>query len=469
MFSNLVKLHQFFFKKNKKENEDKNFINLNTMRLQFQNANRIRLRRLKETCQKMDLLVRLTAESASADSQVNELLNYQMMPKFTSKINQARFKTSWKIGSVADDQKQDPKLHFQHRGFTQPDETKSNDFLINDWAMCIPPKQGTTSWQRLLIAASQNKQVKEVHWNYGLYHILESLGSFMKRNYEEQKILKKNLTGIITPSKEMKLKAESKKIIKKEKILQKPKVSTSIAALNSLHEISENPVLNLNFESDSGVHSQANSQTETKDNWKNITNLAKIYQENSGRSTRNQLIRARTSYFELVKMNEYLDFHKALSRNRKSRSFTSSCDYSSIRLIRNRKQRRRNSFQNARSPLISKDKVPKSKTLDLNSIDEEDSSHQFINSTYDFNNNSTPIDSSDSVKYELDENDKNENFSSPCSTDHEEEVKCDEHRINLEKQLITLEWKYVAMCCDRISMLVVFILCLMSSGWFFSF
>ena len=155
------KLHHNF------DNEDKNFINLNTMRLQFQNANRIRLRRLKETCQKMDLLVKLTAESASADSQVNELLNYQMMPKFTSKINQARFKTSWKIGSVAEDQ-QDPKLHFQHRGLNQPEE--NDNFLINDWAMCIPPKQGTTSWQRLLIAASQNKQVKEVHWNYGLYH-----------------------------------------------------------------------------------------------------------------------------------------------------------------------------------------------------------------------------------------------------------------------------------------------------------
>ena len=41
--------------------------------------------------------------------------------------------------------------------------------------------------------------------------------------------------------------------------------------------------------------------------------------------------------------------------------------------------------------------------------------------------------------------------------------------MDLEKKLIELEWKYIAMCCDRICMLVVLILCIMSSFWFFRF
>ena len=55
--------------------------------------------------------------------------------------------------------------------------TKEKGETKAKWIMCLPPKHGTSNWQRSIIASMRNKTSDQIAWNSYLYKVIPNLGN----------------------------------------------------------------------------------------------------------------------------------------------------------------------------------------------------------------------------------------------------------------------------------------------------
>lgn len=109
----------------------------------FDERNALRIKRLKQTCQKIANSSEYWMATKVSEFSQNLVFRKRFtMDKFSH--DNSRFREGWKYARA--------------------------------WAMCLPPKHGTTNWQRMLIAGMKNKSPADVKWDDKMYHTIPSLG-----------------------------------------------------------------------------------------------------------------------------------------------------------------------------------------------------------------------------------------------------------------------------------------------------
>ena len=127
----------------------------------FNQINLGRLKLIKQTCHEMK-------KDESLSYRTTNLTKYKsdkaFIDKFTlrqSDFDYPRFAEAWKYTK-------DKALSIlpKYKG-----ETRAK------WIMCLPPKHGTSNWQRSIIASMKNTSSDQIVWNSYLYKMIPNLGN----------------------------------------------------------------------------------------------------------------------------------------------------------------------------------------------------------------------------------------------------------------------------------------------------
>ena len=123
----------------------------------FTKINQERLSQLHKTCQKLSKFNKNLVIELQHYAVNQEFSNHYQLKKWN--YDKSRFSEAWK--------------------FDKSSKNNKNP----SWIACLPPKHGTSNWQRSIIAAKENKSSSEIEWNLKLYRRLDNLEKWAENRH----------------------------------------------------------------------------------------------------------------------------------------------------------------------------------------------------------------------------------------------------------------------------------------------